>query len=47
MNELILAELKASQGRLPRVRQIKKKKRRLINYSGNKHAYKVGKTTIR
>ena len=43
MNELTLAELKASQSGLPRVRQMKKRKDQstLVGIS----AYEVGKTT--
>ena len=49
MNELTLAELKASQGGSPRVTQgqANEEKKRPINSSGNKHAYEVGKTTTR
>ena len=47
MNELTLADLKASQGALPRIThgQANEEKKRPINSIGNKHANEVGKTT--
>ena len=44
MNELTLAELKVSQGRLPRVTQgqTNEEEKRPINSSWNKHANDVG-----
>ena len=49
MNESALAELKASQGGLPRVTkaQANEERKRPINSSGNKHANEVGKKTTR
>ena len=46
--ELTLAELKVSQGWLPRVIQGQaNEEKRPINSSGNKRAYEVGKTKTR